>query len=804
MSETIPSSALPPRHRALLGLFFLSGCAGLLYEVLWTRILSLSFGHTTWAVSTVLAVFMGGLALGSAWGGRLADRSPSPLRLYALMELALGLLCLAVPALLGWTGALFLALLPRLPDPLAVQAAFQALLAAPVLLAPTALMGATLPILVRALAAGPGGYARPLSLLYGINTLGAAAGAFLAGYLLLPRLGISAVNLLGVALNLAVGTAALALARGEARAPAPRPEESPSPEPFEESRGEGGFPPALAAAGFALTGAAAMIFQVAWTRALTLVIGSSTYAFSAVLVAVLLGIAAGSLLLTRRGRPPAWILPALAGGMALSAWLLLFGFDLLPGLFLFLFRGFTGDHAFLLAIQFLVAAVVVLIPATCSGAFFPCLAASALRPDRPLGEQTGRFYATNTVGSIAGSLAAGFLLVPFAGARWTLALGILLALGVAAAFTLRLFPRRRAAIAVAAGGVAAAIILSPGWDIRIMSGGAFVHAPMFLEEGGSFYRRAADANILFFREGISSTVTVTSPGTDELYLMVNGKTDASTHPEDMSTQFRLAYFPLLLHPRPRRVAVVGLGSGITPGCAGMFREVKRIEVMEIEPAVVEAAALFGEYNLGILSDPRLRLRLGDARNLLQAGAGGWDVIISEPSNPWISGVSNLYSREFLTLGRERLADPGVFCLWIHSYGLAPDTFRLVVRTFREVFPRAALFRTSVGDVALVGMKGDPGLPVPSALSARLARNTEVVVPLVAAGLDPQELFTSSLLLGPEGLRRLAGPGPVITDDHNRLEFLAPLSLYDRQAGILVDEAIAKATGENEAASFLIP
>ncbi len=766
---------VPParlKKSLLCACFFASGASGLLYEVLWTRILGLTFGHTVYAVTTVLGAFMGGLALGSWLLGRLADRGGRPLRLYGLLEIGIGLYCLAAPSLLSLTRDGYLSLSAAGAGGLPGKTLAQFVLAFAVLIVPTTLMGGTLPAVARALVATPPESGRTVALLYGINTLGAALGALAAGYVLLPAIGLAATNRLGVAMNLLAGVAALALSRGE-RASEPAGEKIPRSVP--ESR-EG--PDRFLLWCFAVSGAAGMSYQIVWVRSLVLVIGSSTYAFSAILVTFLAGIALGSFLFGRfRHAEGARLFAVLQIGIALCAFLLVPLFDRLPGLFIALFKGFGGSFGTVQAIQFLVVFAVVLLPTTLMGMTFPCLAALLARRVDRFGGDIGMLYAYNTLGAIAGSVATGFFLVPRIGAHAALALAIGGNALLGAAVLLRRTSARARVPAVVVAVFAVLLLLSPRWDRKLMSSGVFTLRKMPPSMDALVGSRVKE--LLFFREGISSTVSVVRNDTGETALLINGKADASSA-SDMETQVNLANVPMLLHPSPQRVAVVGLGSGVTAGIAALYPETARIDIVEIEPAVVEASRLFAAENRGILADPRVRVRIDDGRSYFQGTRDVFDVVISEPSNPWMAGIANLFSGEFFEAVRARLAPGGIYCQWLQGYSIAPAELKMIARTFQDVFPAASLWSASEGDFLLIGHKDRVWIASPDSIHRRAAGRPGLRDAFLVYDGAPVLGLAASFLLGPPELRAFAGDGPRNTDDRPLLEFSAPRSLYAMQ------------------------
>ncbi len=796
---TLEESVLPAEgareirqiSKAVIACFLCSGAVSLVYEVLWIRMLGLVFGHTVFAVTTVLASFMGGLGLGSFLFGKVADRSKHLPALYGLLEIGIGVYCLALPALLGWAARLYLAISQAHALSYVTFSAVQFFLMALLLVPPTCLMGATLPVLARFFVREDISLGRQIGFLYSINTLGAVLGALLAGYWLVPVLGIRTTLQLAVVMNLGMGSLLLVFDHHLSRlaktpAIAPRPEtpghvaEKPLPALSRDVW--------IAAAGFALSGVASMIYEVTWTRALTLIIGSSTYAFTAMLVAFLCGIAGGS-----------WVFAALAGrraasaatfgavqlGIGICALALLPVFGQMPVWFLRVFQ-FSQAPWFIQLIQFGASFTVMLLPTLLIGATFPCAVRVVSRGLDRVGFDTGWIYALNTVGAILGTTLAGFVGIPLLGIQRTMRFGVWLNLAVGFAALLlaetgsgRLL--RKLAIGAAVAGAAACAAL-PLWDPTLMSSGVAIYGQQYLAllRAGEFRDAAWRPQVVYYRDGIGATISVHRDGAITS-LRVNGKTDAGNS-GDMHTQLFLGHIPMLLHPNPKRVLIIGLGSGTTAGAVAQY-PVDRIDIIEIEPAVAEAARLFDAENRRVLLDPRVRIIPADGRNFLLSASTRYDVIISEPSNPWIRGLATLFTREFFALAKSRLAPDGIMVQWLQSYGIAPEDLRMVVRTFRTAFPQSSLWTSSAGDNMLVGPSG----PLPISLG-RIEDRFQVLPPLredfARVGLHSPVGFLADHLLGPGDLARYGGEGPLNTDDTLALEFSAPQSLYKERNAAL--------------------
>lgn len=786
-----------------------SGMSGLIYEVAWVRSLELVFGATSFAVATVLAAFMGGLACGSAWMGRQAHRLGRfrPLHVYAVIECLIGACGLLVPVLLQALVPLYRLSWTYLHASFPLFSLGRLALCGSVLLLPTALMGATLPVASRVAAAGGGAETgRRIGFLYAANTFGAVLGCAAAGLILLPTIGLQRTEWLAVGLNLLAAGGAVLMVRFRSAPhaePAARPAADDLPAADGARRaGTAGMDRAdgrTLIAIYAVSGAVAMAFEVAWSRLLVLVLGSSTYSYTIMLTTFLLGLAAGAWFgarLSRRGAP-ALLAASLAQVLvALTTWLGLYLVRELPFLYVLAHDRLQPSARELLGVQLALAAGVMILPTLALGAMFPITLGglSSLRAAAP--RVVGRAYAWNTLGAIAGSLLAGFFLVPRLGSRGTILAGVvassLLALwGLLAA---RPAPpaRLRVLFACAVAAFAAnAVVASPELPPEILSSGVFRYADRYLgadREGFLEAAKASHGEILMFKEGLTCTVTVFRT-TKALTLLVNGKPDASVPPGlaepfgwmktsrtgDLPTQVLVAQIPMLLAPRANRVLVVGLGSGVTLGST-LGHDARTIDCVELESAVVEGSRFFDAQSGSPLKDPRVRLVVNDARNHLLVNREPYDVIISEPSNPWVAGAASLFTRDFFTLARSRLSADGVFCQWVQLYELTAEDFRSILRGFASVFPGVHVFRVA-SDAIVVGTNGSAPLPLDAILRHG---NAKVLADLERIGIRTPDDLLAHYWVGGDELRARLGQGPVNTDDNMLIEFAAPLRMLSRR------------------------
>ena len=761
--------------------------------MLWLRLLALSVGHTAAAVGILLAAFMGGLAVG-AWGaGRAAGSLPPAraLRTYAVLEIGIGACALLLPLVLaaarpalGWAYA---GAGGRLFD------TAMGILALVLLAVPAAAMGATYPLAVR--------WMERAGALYAANTAGAAIGAALTGFVLLPALGMFGTTLVGVALNVVAAAGAMLLARRvSGEGPAGRRREADPSAPLGAgpyaSLGTGKVRPTslvrLAVLAAALAGLVSLLFQVTWTRILAMVLGPTTYAFSAMLVAVIAGMAIGSTIvaaLTPRtpSRAAAWTGAALvaAAAAALAAG---FVVDRVPLMMAAAVSrpDVTFDAVFLRQVLLVVALQMPMTMAL--GAVFPLtLAMTAFGADAA-STRASNLYAINTCGAIAGALLGSFVLIPAAGLQGAIRIGagLLLAAGWAV-MRLGAGQRRtgRLVFVAAATGVAVAALLMPPWNPARLANGGYRYAAALA--AGDIETGLEAGQLVYYREGAAGTVSVRQvPGA--LSLAIDGKVDAS-NAADMLTQKLLAHLPLLLHPNPRRVGIIGLGSGVTLGAA-LTHPIERVDVIEISPQVVEASRFFARENHDALADPRTRLIVGDGRAHLHLTPDRYDVIISEPSNPWMAGVATLFTREFFLAARERLAPGGLLTQWAHTYSISQDDLQSIVATFLSVFPDGTVWLVAESDVLLIGGPG----PIPALEAGIAAAWARPGVAMDLAEIDVRNPLSvlSLYVAGGEALHRFAGDAVIQTDDRLQLEYTAPRAVYGRfqQANVESLRAVA--------------
>ena len=787
----------------VLGCFFISGVAGLIYQTVWVRMIDKVIGSAPFAVAAVLSVFMGGLALGSFAAGRIIDRRPERstlLALYGKIEIAIGAYALLLPPAIAALKPLYqLAYAHLWPHPfLYTLFTFGGCLL--LLIVPTTLMGATLPVLCRYYVSRLDTLGARTGRLYSLNTIGAAVGALLCGFVLIPGLGLPGTIAVAFSTNMAVGLCCLLLAR-RGRIGCIQPSEPPpgslqhqSADHLSADRASGGAQ-RWALTLFAASGFCAMACEVFWTRLIGLIIGPTIYAFTVVVATFITGLAAGSLLFGWLADRIDKDLPLL-GITQLGAALLSLVVSQWLGDSQFFFAKVIYTHqddfSRLLLCQSLLLFAVLLGPTLFWGAAFPLVNRICARRLASLGRAIGNAYALNTVGAIVGAFAAGYVLIPLAGNELGLRMTAGVQWGLAALMLVHStlstrgsgIWRRAFAVLLLAGLLP--LMQWPAWQPGLLSRGWYRDLAVLQDElartgwwDALRHGKTVLANsrrgqqVLFQGEGVGGFTTVeqetTSLGTVEYAMFNSGKADASSH-GDRSTQVLSGHLPLLFHPGARSVMVLGLASGMTAGEV-LHYPVDLMDILEINEQVVAACRrFFGPFNGDCLDDPRTRLIIQDGRNHLFLTDNRYDVIISEPSNPWMAGLANLYTLEFFRLVKAHLGERGVFAQWIQSYEMDWDTFCLLGRTFATVFDKGALLKVGTGDYLLIGFAEGGGLDWDTARKnlTYAQRSDHMVL---------REIASLAHLVVTEDLPRLFGPGPLHTDLRPRLEFAAPRRLY---------------------------
>ena len=751
-----------PGRGVVFGLFYVSGIAGLIYQVLWLRRLSLVFGVTVYAASTVLAAFMAGLAIGSALSSRILRRGLSPLAAFGIAEILVGVTGLLSPYLLDAASSLYAALHRTAPDSLTVLTAARLISSFAILALPTAMMGTTLPLLSAAVSARGSANGTSISLLYAINTLGAMSGTLLSGLILIPAIGIQRSFLLAATLNVMVGVIALWIARADRLAIADRPaKDGLDKEPIDAAVTR---PDDLQLLPLwivvIVSGFASLGLEIVWFRLMLQFVIATTEAFTAMLATVLGGIALGGVVATWILRSPRDQVAALGIVQALT------GVAAAASMTFLLWTVEQGWKTMGLWPAVLLA---ILPPAFFMGIGFPLALGIAGRkadwgrtpkfaldtgmisgsdpnpppdPQEHVARRIGTMYSLNVAGAIAGSLLAGFVLLPRFGS--VNALIALAALFVASGLWLSVSRRRWIA--------AVAIVSAFAWLARDFPD------PFKI----AIDRRYADRLLEFWRhEGAQTAVSVRASQFQHV-LYLDGLHQANDQPDMVRLHRAIGHLPMVLHGHPKDVLVVGMGGGATPGAVSQYPDAQ-IQIVELAEGVRQAAQFFKHVNYDLLTRPNVSVRIDDGRNFLALTDRRFDVVTADIIQPGHAGAGHVYSRQYFSLVRNALKDDGVVLQWI---GHRPRVeYTLIMRTFLEVFSEATLWYDAN---FMVGTK-QPLRIDPEALD-RLRQYETTRAALDAVGLTGFDVLRSWYTAGAEEMRAFVGDGPVLTDDRPLVEY----------------------------------
>ena len=781
-------------------MFFLSGGAALMYEVIWARSLSLVFGGTHLAVTTVLSVFMGGLALGSYLFGGIVDRVKRPLRLYGYLELGIALSAVVFVLLMRVYPSVYIYLAEGRDQQTQYLTFIRIVFAALALIVPTTLMGGTLPVLTRFVSHRDTRIGSKLARLYGLNTLGAVAGALTTGFFLLPVYSVSTTILAAIIVNIAVGIVALTL-----------PDHTMSvdeisqtgPDASQAFRNDGknewvsnGSGPAhavhLVLVGIGISGFCALGYEVLWTRVISMTVGTSVYGFTIMLVSFLAGIALGS-------NAYGTVLRMLrAGGEVVRNHILAFGLVQciigMIGLFVTIHLRDLPEHTLHLRNFFstfalstfsvrqwssmMLAFLYMALPAFFMGLAFPLAGYVTMTFRNRIGHAVGSVLTYNTVGAILGSAVSGFLLLSLLGLERSLQILAVINVGYGLIVSASIGRKRLTTPLI--GGLTLAAILFLGidrdafrvWDQKYFS--IFQsNKPETFQTEEARRNIIENTEVLFYHEGVNSTTSVFRVKGGVQALLVSGKVVASDSLIDQQCQLTLGHLPMLLHKDPRNVLVVGLGTGMTLGATSVHPSVEELTLAELEPKVVGAARTFGRQNHYVLDNPKLKIVFNDGRNFLMTTNEKYDVITADPIHPWVQGAGYLYTDEYFRIASEHLRPGGIACQWLPIYELSLKDLRTVFKTFARNFRYTMVWLTHY-DAELVGSNAPLEIDE-QALERRIAAPA-VLNDLNRVMMGSVMDFASYFLMGTEGMRAFGEEGIVNTDDNLYLEFSAPRSM----------------------------
>lgn len=769
-------------RRSLLWLPLLlagSGCAALIYEIVWLQLLQLVIGSSAVSLGLLLAAYMGGLCLGSAALPRLVSLRHHPLRVYALIEVGIAVLGLAALFGVPLVGRIYIAGATEGFVGLAVRG----LVAAVCLLPPTVLMGASLPAISRWIETTPKGVSW-LGFLYSSNIAGAVFGCLFAGFYLLRVYDLAVATYAAAAINLAIAVLSFILAGRQSSAPRmPDLREERTVTPAVSGRVPG---VRLVYIAIALSGLCALGAEVVWTRLLSLLLGPTVYTFSIILAVFLMGLwagsSAGSFLARRLAQPRM----ALAGCQILLAFAITWtAYTMAHSLpFWPVDPWLSTDPWFNFEID-VMRCIWAILPATLLwGASFPLALASVASPGQDPGKLAGEVYAVNTAGSILGALAFSLALIPAAGTSGSQQILIVLsaAAAVIAAASIRGVPGfrpARLAMMATAGMVAAGAM---AWTVAEVPWQVIAYgrrtAPIVRALG---FDTGYPTTVLYRGEGINSSLLIAERA-GQRHFYVGGKAEASSAPLDMRLERMMGHIPGMIHPKPQSVLVVGFGAGVTAGSFVGYPGIELIRICELEPLIPPASTkYFGKENSQVLSDPRTRITYDDARHFIFTTNEKFDVITTDPIHPWVKGTSTLYSKEYYELVKQHLKPGGVVAQWLPIYDSDIETVKTELATFFSVFPDGSIWSNNINgdgyDLVLLGRPDNTPISVDE-MQQRLDRADYAAVSrsLGEVGFNSAVEFLATYAGNASGLTPYLANARINEDMNLRLQYLAGLGV----------------------------
>ena len=705
----------------------------MIYEIIWSEMLVNLLGSSSIAVTVIVTVFMGGLATGSWTIGNLADKwnNKKIAIFYFFVETLIGIYAILLPFLIKKIEFFYIFLYGYFEATLFFSIFIKVILGFLVLIIPTFLMGTTLPLITRYLSRNWEHYSKNISLLYGLNTLGAILGTLFAGFYLLENFGIKGASIFSACINFFVALSFLffwkilpALSeRVDEKKDLIRKKKS-------TNKKTSDFVLILLTS-YTISGMASMFYQISWTRALSLILGTSTYAFTIILATFLFGISLGSLFFRFLPRKFSkiyfYIIVQIV--IVLSVLFSSLYFDELPLYYLYLREMFFDTWSDLNYIRFFLAGGMILLPTLAMGILFPIVCDLISLENKNMSHIVGKTYALNSLGAMIGAIFAGLFVIPFIGLQYTIYVGVLL--NIIAMLIVLLesnkfskFKKLFYFIFIMMFYIVF-IFNSEKWSSKIMSAGVSTYADDYFKVSNKYKELSLlDRNnteklsnyeiwkiamlnydLLYYKDGIVDSVSVMKNSKGIISLLVNGKVDASAKGnKDIITQIMIGQLPLLLHKNPKEVFLVGYASGITAGSI-LTHPIAKLDAAEISPSVVEASNFFTEFNNNALKDERLDLKIADAKHTLMVSNKKYDVIVSQPSNPWIKGQSSLFSYEWYKIVNEHLNNDGLFMQWLPAYHISQENLKIIINTLSVVFPNISLWTsTSPGDLILLASK----------------------------------------------------------------------------------------------------
>lgn len=767
--------------------FFLSGVSALVYQIVWVRMLTLTFGSTAFAVSAVLSAFMGGLALGSYFFGRISDKVKSPVLFYIVLEIGIGLYGVVTPFIFEYGNSIYASFAVSSVESFYVLSLARFSIAFIIILIGTTFMGGTLPVLARFYADKADRVGSDVGFLYATNTFGAVLGAFLAGFLFIPFAGVLGALYIAVAINILIGIVLWVTCLDKKRLSESfidlwhsLLEKSESALTSEKINGN----QKIILLAFALSGFAALGYEVLWTRVLSLIIGSSVYAFTTMVVTFLAGIALGSFIMSRmlskiKGREYLFF-AIIQSAIVVSIYLAIFLAGKLPLLLFSLVQLVPKSFIGIEIIQFSMASAVMLPSTILIGLIFPLVVKMYTKSIEGLGSTIGKLYASNTIGTIVGAFTAGFIFIPLFGSETSFKVFALVNMLLAVVFFIGFSELEKSRARTFSVGLilisTLLFIITPVWNPLLLNSN-FPNMLRVVVEKPDVLKNYLKSEVVGTWEDISGNVLVYGRDDGSLNINVSGHAEGGTYSGDMPVQVELAAIPSILHPAPEKVLLVGLGAGITLGALEGMEGVEEVDLVEISTGVIEANSLFNKYNNNALDDNRLNVVVDDARHFINSTDKKYDLIISGPSYSWVSGAANLFTKEYFELARDHTAENGLVAFWFHLYNSTPSDVKIMVATLKSVFPSVTLWLSSSGnELVVLGAKSSLVIDY-GRLSKRL-KNYKLSKDMYSSIFHSTESFVGRYFMDEESSNVYSLGMPLNTDDKPLLEFSVPRHLFD--------------------------
>lgn len=780
--------------------FFVSGMAGLIYEVVWGKYLSLFIGNTAIAHTIVLATFMGGLVLGNYYIGRYADRSKMSLKLFAYLEIGIGIYCLLFLILVPIFSSFYVGIAKVFSLNMMLINMIKFFFSIILIIIPTFLMGGTFPVISKYMIKNLEMKGRVISNLYYLNSFGAVVGGLLAGFYLIPKLGLMRTEITGVFLDIMIGLVILVFItmeeKGIIKIKIDKKEKALTNNLLSKDNISKKIMLA-ALIGIGLSGATTFIYELVWIRLLSSVIGSSTYSFTLMLAAIITGITLGSWIVhtkVDKMKSPLLVFGVLELLLAFVMILSILFYERIPYYFTLFRSSLTLTASAYGLYQFfkmIICLLLMLVPSTIIGMTLPIITGFLTRNIKTVGTDIGKVFAVNTIGGVVGAVLTGLVFIPFMGTRTTYEIGILINILIGSGVVWIYLKNKKRIILTSvllAFIIVFKISIGDSWSDHIKVGGNYLYK--FRPNNFLHYKKFfAHFDVLSFDEDSNTSVTVTENIsfdniTKVRSLRVNGKPDASNSVVDLPTMSLLGHIPMLLHGRPKNVAMVGLGAGTSAGVVLMYDSIQQFDMIEISSAVVRAAdEYFTEINYNCLDDPRLNLVIEDAKTYLKVVDKKYDVIISQPSNPWIAGIGGLFTKETFRICKNKLADNGLFVQWFQVYNMSDETVRIIVDTFNSVFPTVTVWKTTENDIILVGHKNGR-VQINADKILRKMKNPKVAKSLKEINITSVSGFLFRNIMSPKGVRKIKGDR-LNTDYFPVLEYSAPRDQFIGEASDLM-------------------